>query len=215
MKQRILIALLTVVLIGAGFAAGIWTERNACKVPKPPAVLGEMSPSKTAAQATTRKNDPNPAELAAEIERLRPQIESFRERLSQIDYEMDQEIKGILNAEQATKFDDIVKYYADRRAKEAANWDRDTPLTLNEIVNLQQQPLYKMLGIVVVPLRMEWNTRDLNLTPEQTGQLREILVRRRQKFLDLVDASPPPSLMLSRLAPVARRLVTTAPEQAQ
>jgi hypothetical protein len=29
---------------------------------------------------------------------------------------------------------------------------------------------------------------------------------RREKFIELVDNAPPPSLMLSRLAPVAQRL---------
>ena len=39
-----------------------------------------------------------------------------------------------------------------------------------------------------------------------TEKLRDILRARRDKFIALVDASPPPSLTLNRLAPVAQRL---------
>ena len=41
---------------------------------------------------------------------------------------------------------------------------------------------------------------------EQKEKARGILVQRRDKFLALVDSSPPPSLTLSRLAPLAQRL---------
>jgi len=37
---------------------------------------------------------------------------------------------------------------------------------------------------------------------------------RREKFIELVDSAPPPSLMLSRLAPFAERLGTPAKPEA-
>lgn len=208
MKQRLLIAVLTVVVLGAGYGAGVWTERNSCKIPKPPQLLGELSPEKKAGAAPAKSPAPNPAHLASEIERLRPQVEHFRARMLEIDREMDQDILGILDPRQRETFQGIIKKYADLREKEDAALNAPTPLTSEEIIRLQQKPLYKMLAIVVVPMRLEWNTKDLNLTPEQQAQLRTILEQRRTKFLELVDSSPPPSLTLSQLAPIAQRLVS-------
>lgn len=207
MKQRFLIALLTIVVLGAGFGAGVWTERNSCKVPKPPALLGEFSPTMKSAAASAPAPASKAAELAAEIERLRPEIEKFRQRLQEIDREMDREIETILRPDQQAKFQAIVKKHADLRAKEDAAGLLSTPLTAEEITALQQKPLYKMLAIVVVPMRLEWNTKDLDLDEVQREQLRGFLKARREKFIALVDSSPPPSLTLSRLAPVAQRLL--------
>ncbi|HYD85218.1 MAG TPA: hypothetical protein VEA63_14230 [Opitutus sp.] len=210
MKQRFLIALLTIAVLGAGFFAGVWTERNACKVPKPPALLGELSAPQSNLSPTPAAPKVNTAELAAEIEKLRPEIEKFRLRMLEIDREMDRDIDAILRPDQSEKFQAIVKYYADLRAKEAAAGTLSTPLTPEEITKLQQKPLYKMLSIVVVPMRLEWNTRDLNLDERQREQLRELLKQRRDKFLALVDSSPPPSLTLSQLVPLAQRLVDSS-----
>lgn len=212
MKQRILIALLTVLVLGAGFGAGMWSERNRCKIPRPPRLLGELA-AKPAPAASKKQEAPDPAALAAEIERLRPQIEHFRERMLEIDREMDGEILDILDPAQRETFQAIVTKYANLREKEDAALRSSVPLTAQEIVELQQKPLYKMMAIVVVPMRLEWNTKDLSLTPEQQVQLRRILEKRRVKFLELVDSSPPPSLRLSQLVPAAQRLVPGKTEQ--
>jgi hypothetical protein len=211
MKQRVLIALLTVVVLGAGYLAGIWTERHSCKVPKPPQLLGELSTAKPApANSLESTPAPDTAKLVAQIEQLKPEIEKFRVRMNQIDRELDRDIETILRPDQLEVFRGIVKKYADLRAQEAAANSLTTPLTPEEIVKLQQKPLYKMLAIVVVPMRLEWNVKDLQLDDAQKEQLREILKKRREKFLALVDSSPPPSLTLSRLAPMAQRLIETS-----
>ncbi len=208
MKQRILIALLTVFVLGAGYGAGVWTERHSCKVPAPPPrLLSELSSSKQAAATPAATPAPNAAQLAAEIARLRPQIDEFRARMEAMDREMDTEINAILRPDQQELFQKLIKRYADLRVKEdEAVSSGPGPLTADEITQLKQKPLYKMLAIVVVPMRVEWNTHDLNLDQTQQEQLTKILRSRRDKFLALVDSSPPPSLQLSRLAPVAQRL---------
>lgn len=217
MKQRVAIALLTVLLIGAGYFAGVWTERHRCKVPPPPApLLGELSPqpktqpAPAATPATT--TDPRAARLAAEIERLRPQIDEFRTKLDAIDLEMDRRIAAILRPEQQDLFQALVKRGEEQRARENEQKGLSTPLTADEIRELQQRPLHRLLSIVVVPIRLEWNTKQLKLDAGQREQLAEILRWRREKFIELVDVSPPPSLTLSKLAPLAQRLVHPAAE---
>lgn len=218
MKQRLLIAGWTIVILGAGYFAGVWTERHSCKVPPPPQqLLGELSDKK--AVAVAKQNAPAPASnaarLANEIAKLAPEIENFRRRMEEIDREMDQEIAQILRPDQMKSFQTLIDKGVANRAKESAEATKATPLTAQEIAEIQQRPLYKMLGIVVVPLRLDWNTRDLSLDEPQREQLRQILLRRREKFLALVDSSPPPSLTLSRLAPMAQRLVDSSKAEAQ
>jgi hypothetical protein len=49
-------------------------------------------------------------------------------------------------------------------------------------------------------------TSELKLDEAQRGKVNDLLHVRREKFIELVDNSPPLSLMLSRLAPIAQRL---------
>lgn len=215
MKQRIALALLTVVIVTAGFFVGRWTERNGCRVPPPPsALLSELS-SKDAKPAASTTASPNAeaAKLAAEIERLHPQIEQFRARLEQIEQELNEGIEAMLNEEQKAKFAELVQRGAQARAQETAQSEITAPLTPDEIRDLQQRSLHKLLGIVVIGFRLEWNTKQLNLDDAQKRRLEELLKIRREKFIQLVDSSPPPSMKLSRLAPLARRLVN--PEATQ
>lgn len=208
MKQRLLIALLTIVVFGAGYFGGVWTERHSCKVPPPPPrLLSELSSGQTNSTASKRPAPaPNVTELSSQIEKLRPQIDAFRARMEEIDREMDRDIDVILTPEQHQTFQGMIRYYADVKAKEDADLTRPVPLTPEEITQLQQKPLYKMLAIVVVPMRLEWNARELKLDEPQREKLRQVLESRRTKFLALVDSMPPPTLGLSRLAAAAERL---------
>jgi hypothetical protein len=208
MKQRLLIAFLTIVVFGAGYFGGVWTERHSCKVPPPPPrLLSELSSKPNAGNVAKQPAPaPNVADLANQIAKLRPQIDAFRARMEEIDREMDQDIDTILTPQQHQTFQGMIRYYADVRAKEDADLTRPVPLTPQEITELQQKPLYKMLAIVVVPMRLEWNARELKLDEEQREKLRHVLEARRAKFLALVDSLPPPTLGLSRLAAAAERL---------
>jgi hypothetical protein len=48
--------------------------------------------------------------------------------------------------------------------------------------------------------------KELKLDAEQQTKARELLKQRREKFLAIVDSTPPPSILLSRLAPAVQRL---------
>jgi hypothetical protein len=55
---------------------------------------------------------------------------------------------------------------------------------------------------VIVPSTLDRLTDELHLTDDQRTRVHQLLLERREKFLALVDASPPPSLRLSRIAPL-------------
>ena len=99
MKSRVLIALLTVAVFGAGYFGRVLVERYRCPVPPPPTLLGEMSTAKKANATASPDHLPDAAKLAAEIERLRPEIEAFRTRMEEIDDETDRDVVALLRPE--------------------------------------------------------------------------------------------------------------------
>jgi hypothetical protein len=174
--------------------------------------MGEFSakhasaPGKTSTPASTR-SPLNRAQLAAEIERLRPQIDGYRQRLEALDVEFDRELIAHLSPEQAVTYTAAQKRRADRSAKGAAQAAaKHDPLTDDEIEQLRQRSLFGVLWMIAPTMKQDSLIKDLKLTDAQQLKTRELLRDRREKFLAIVDSTPPPSIMLSRLAPAAQRL---------
>ena len=218
--QRLLIAVLTIVVFGAGYAARMWNEHES-PVPPPPASLGAefshaLTPPKAGEakdpQRATRDQPIDRAKLVSDIEHVRPQVESYRKQLEAIDAEYNQGLIAILTAEQRGKYADQQKKFADRRAKgEARDAANALPLSDEQIYRLQyQRPLYSVLNYLATTPRLEGMTRDLMLASDQQDKLRDLLRVRRDKFIVLVDSSPPPTITLQRLVPVIQKL---APEK--
>jgi hypothetical protein len=61
-------------------------------------------------------------------------------------------------------------------------------------------------------MTLERMSMDLKLDDAQRAKVKDFLRVRREKFIELVDSVPPPSLLLSRLAPVAQRLGSPPPK---
>lgn len=57
--------------------------------------------------------------------------------------------------------------------------------------------------------------KDLKLDAEQQIKARELLKQRREKFLAIVDSTPPPSILLSRLAPAVQRIAADPAKDTQ
>jgi hypothetical protein len=205
MQRRLLIALLTVLVFGAGYFARVWVERE---VPLPPPLTpgGEFTPSPSAepsAQAPVVYHLPTREQLTKEIDRLRPQIDLFRTRLHHIDSEFDRDLLAILTPEQRAEFT-----ARERRRREDPRQvhSKGPELTDEQVAMLYHQPLYAALDHISLTLKLDELNKDLDFTPEQRRQVHALLLRRREEFLALVDTVPPPSLILSRLASVAQRL---------
>ena len=206
MKARILIALLTVAVFAAGYGARVWADHHACKVPPAPKLLGELSGQTNATTTTPPEPLPKPAKIAAELQRLGPEIDKFEASMKAIDDELDAGVLALLRPDQKPLWDKMIAHRAVYRAEEEAGIPADGLLTPEQIMNLQQRPLYKLLAVVVVPLKLEWLVHDLNLDDQQREGARKLLLVRREKFLALLDSSPPPTLRLSRLMPLAERI---------
>ena len=219
MMSRLVIAALTCLGFGAGFLARMWTE-CARAVPPPPAVLGsEFHRSEPTADGAGQKpgsrsrgdRTVDRADLIADIEKSRPQIEAYRKRMGEIDAEFDRELVTLLNSDQRQRYEAQQKRYAERRLNRQAREAADPrPLSDEQILRLQQIPLFSALWTITVTSRLERLNRDLKLDESQMESVRRLLLSRRGKFIDLVDSAPPPTITLSLLASRAQKLAEPA-----
>jgi len=208
MKQRFFVAVTTVLVFMAGLAAGIWIERHR-PLPPPPLPLGiEFSHGPEGSHLAWHERPLSRAELIARVQAIRPQLEAYQARMKEIDDAFDRGIDSILTPEQRTHRVENLK-----RRDTMRGWPKEEgpPLTDAEIVNLlRDRPARTILWDVVIPFRLDFLTREYHLDDAQREKVRVLLTERREKILELVDRSPPPSVMLSRLAPLMQRLTAPA-----
>ena len=201
MRDRILAAVLTLAVFAAGFGAGLWAERHRPIPPPPGAYMGEFG----ARQGNAPKAQPvNRAELSEQIARLKPDMDTFRSRIADIRSQFDRDIEGLLTPQQKETYQERFKSRRDLPLPEVGTGD--SLLSDEQIEALLQRPFRSLAFFVVLPMTLERMTNELKLDESQREKVRDLLRVRREKFIELVDAAPPPSLMLSRLAPLAQRL---------
>jgi hypothetical protein len=207
MKQRLLIALFTILGFAVGFGARVLTERQPVCLPAPGAEFAR--PQQTAVgTAGTVVSESEREKFFAEIEKMRPKIEAYRNRVGEIYWGFDQDFGTILNPEQRARWDEHLKKGADSRAaRQAREVGQPGPLTDEQVEQLRREPLWNALGLIAVEWRIQRLTDEYHLTPEQQAKTRDFLEFRRQQFLQLLDSSEPPSLGYSELASRAQKLL--------
>jgi hypothetical protein len=147
------------------------------------------------------------AKLVAEIQKLRPQIEAFSAQMQEIDGEFDREFALLLTPAQRERYLANQKRWAERDAKRVAKRE---PLSDEDIQREQDRSTTLVYFKVTVTPRLEMLTREYKLDEVQQGATRALLVLRRNKFMALFDATPHPSVRLSRLAPLIERVAAPA-----
>ena len=206
MTQRVFVALLTVLIFGAGYAARLLTEPRQMVPPAPAALAKEYV--RTESPAADKKNDRqlDRAKLLAEIQQLRPQIEAFSGQVQEIEAEFDREFLQLLKSDQREKFVANQKKWAERNAKRLAKRE---PLSDEDIQREKERPMTWIYWQVTVTPRLETITKEYNLDATQQNSARALLTLRRNKFISLYDATTHPSIRLSRLAPLLERVAAT------
>jgi hypothetical protein len=202
MRDRLFAVLLTLVVFATGWFAGHWSERHR-PFPRPPGrFMGEFD----GRQAPNGKPPAiNRAELAEQIDKLKPDMDAFRARITEIYAEFDRDILPILTPPQREAYERVFRAHRTQVA-DGDHPDDPTPLSDEQIAQLMQRPFRSLAYFVVIPMTLERMTNELKLDEGQRGKVKDLLRVRREKFIELVDSAPPPSLMLSRLAPLAQRL---------
>lgn len=206
MTQRIFVAVLTVVVFLAGYAARVWTEPRASVPPAPDVLSKEYARPETSAAGKKNEKQLDRAKLLAEIEKLRPTIEGFSGQVQEIEAEFDREFLQILNPEQREKYLINQKKRAEDKAKSLA---RREPLSDEDIQREKDRPMTFIYWQVTVTPRLEQLTKAYNLDAAQQNATRALLAMRRNKFIALYDATQHPSIRLSRLAPLIERVAAS------
>jgi hypothetical protein len=203
MKDRVLAVLVTLVVFATGFLAGLWAERHRPFPAPPGAFMGEFGARPGQAAHTTPPV--NRAQLLEQIERLRPEMDTFRAHITDIYNQFDRDIDPILTPEQKPIYETKFRSHRGIGAPSDVGGG-DAPLSDEQIEQLMQRPFRTLAYFVVLPMTLERMTTELKLDDGQRDKVKDLLRVRREKFIELVDSAPPPSLMLSRLAPLAQRL---------
>jgi hypothetical protein len=205
MTRLLVIVFMTALGFAAGYGVRIWTECHP-GLPGPPVpFLGEFWRSRTEPPGGRPINR---AELIAHIQGIRQQLDAFQARKDEIDAQFDRDFDAVLNAEQRAKHADAAKH---RHAPHSPA-DDNKPISEDRLVYLlREQPGRNMIGDVVIPWRLDSLTRDYKLDDGQRDKVRVLLRVRREAFFELVDSSPPPSVILYRLAPLVERIAQPHP----
>jgi hypothetical protein len=215
-KQRLPIVVFTAAVFGAGYGAHRWIASEP-GVPPPPTTIGsEFTHGPGASTGTTAANTANGAKagarkegdqpfdrtkLLSEIQKFSEQIKTYQKRLEELDAEFYRALDPLLTEPQRAKFVAMQKRWAERRAKGMAAIAAETaPLSDEQIFRLQRNPLMSVLSSVSLTMRYDSYNKELKFDEAQATKVRDLLRVRRDKFLDLIDSTPPPSITLSQLA---------------
>lgn len=208
MRQRLLIALFTILGFAVGFAARVLTERRPVCLPAPGTEFARPQNTASGTATPTGVTEAERERFAAEIEKTRPKIEAYRKRVGEIYWGFDHDFGALLDPQQRARWDDHLKKGADSRAeRQTRETTQPGPLTDQQIEQLRREPLWNALGLIAVQWRMQKLTEEYHLTPEQQAKTRDLLESRRQQFLQLLDSSEPPSLSYSELASRAQKIL--------
>jgi Spy/CpxP family protein refolding chaperone len=206
MKQRLIVALFTIVVFCAGYYAGVWSDQKRPLPPPPASVGGEFVRARQTETQLWRDRPINRAELIKEVESLKPQLDEFRSRLAGFDAEFWRDFGQLLTPEQRSMYEQHSKKKGQSGPSESG-----PPLTDDELENLRYElPAHDLLTYVVVGIRLDSLTQVYRLDDAQREKVRSLLKDRRDKVIALIDSSPSPSVSLLRLAPVVQRLASPA-----
>jgi hypothetical protein len=206
MKQRLVVAVFTIIVFCAGYFAGVWREQKR-PLPPPPGPAGaEFTRPRQPDSSTPWRDRPiNRADLVKQIESLKPQLDDFRSRMTVIESGFSHDFDQLLTPEQRARHEE--------RAKRRPSGPKESgpPLTDDEVGSLRfEQPAHTLLTEVVIAIRLDGLTRDYRLDDAQREKVRALLKERRDKVIALIDSSPSPTVSLIRLAPYVQRLAQPA-----
>src|SRR5581483_7735615 len=154
------------------------------------------------------------SKINAEIERMKPDIDAFRQKLDILNEVFRRDFEAILRPDQREQYEKMHQRYLEGlKARRAASPLPTVQTTSAGSATLTlpffNEPVEGMTSIVVVPLAVDHLTDQLKLDDQQKAVLRQLLLQRREKFLALIDATPPPSIRLNRLAPIINKFAGT------
>ncbi len=194
MKKVLLTVLATSCIFAAGVFAGMWIQKTQ-PLPAPPiGFLGEIRDvpfSRSMSGGSYHPSTDAMPQLAADIEKLKPDILAFKNKLEPIKSEFREQLDALLTDDQREKLKALNERIASTTSTDSTAGSARTPDGLDSL-----------LPIVIVPGTLDRLSAELRLDGGQKAAVQALLLKRRTRFLELVDTSPPPSLQLRRIAPL-------------
>lgn len=179
-------------LIGfvVGIGAGVWINRTPSIPPPPAAILDELKDAPIGA-----KNPPPAPDAQREetFRQIRAEMEDFRKKVDDIKKSLRAQMEPILTPEQRER----MNRWRERPGSPPPPPKAAPPGGRHNF----WEGFESAMTIMMVPFSLERMSESLNLTPEQKVTVRKLLLERREKFLELVDTTPPPSFKVLKLAP--------------
>jgi hypothetical protein len=202
MNKGFVIALATLIGFAAGTFAGSWMQRTLPVPPPPTGLMGEVRDMPLNSTASANPNAPRPSGKPLPEEALRQmkaEIDAFKKKVDPIKVEFRTQLEAVLTPVQVER----LKAMTERPPQPASSTkSKDKPDPANDWRYRIYDGLDSTITLVVIPFTLARLTEELGLTPEQRGTVHRLLIQRREKFIALVDSTPPPSFELCKIAPV-------------
>jgi len=206
LSRFIWVVCVTALVFAAGYEAGRWRELNRPLPPPPGPLMAEFSEHRYGPQRPP-PTQINRADFMAEVARLNPQIEQFRKQMDGIYDQFERELDPLLTPEQRLLHAPRLKRRAEFRSANE-KW----PLNDEQLLRIMQWANAGMFRVITLQMGLGDLDREVKLEPSQREPVLALLRLRRDRFLALIDRTPPPSLALIHLAPYAQRLAAPGAE---
>jgi len=205
MNKKLPYVLTTLIGFIAGIFAGTWVMRTP-PIPAPPAsVLEEVRDAPIGPNTPAPATDITPGSQEA-YARIRAEMDDFRKKVDAIKTSLRDQMDPLLTNEQR----DIVKHLRERPAPPPEPASSAQNLPVRPTARNFYEGFDSTITIIMVPYSIERLDANLHFTPAQKAAVRKLLIERRTKFLALVDATPPPSFQLIKLAPPEAQIPAAA-----
>jgi hypothetical protein len=200
MNKGFVIALATLIGFAVGTFAGSWMQRNQPVPPPPTTVLGELRDVPLNA-APENPDAPKPSGMPLPDEAIRQmkiEIDAFKKKIEPIKIEFRTQLEALLTPVQRER----LKAMSERPAPPPPN-SKEKPDPAKDWRYRIYDGMDSTITLVVIPFTLARLTEELGLSYAQREAVHQLLIQRREKFLALVDSTPPPSFNLGKLAPHA------------
>ena len=210
MKTGFVIALATLIGFAAGMFASSWMKNHQPLPPPPAGILSEVRDVPLANAATPARFVPAPPVSAPRpeaLQQIKADIEAFKKKMEPVKTEFREQLEALLTPAQRER----LKAMSERPATPArppaqVASGKETPATPPKAPAPPRSRSYdgmdSTITLVLIPFTLARFTEELGLDESQQAAVHQLLTRRRAKFLELVDSTPPPSINVGKVVPV-------------
>lgn len=180
MKNNIVIILITLAVFVGGLVMGIITQQHkkgSFQFPVPP--MSEFANGH--GQPDFLHTGHDRPDMEEHVKQVRAEIDAFAGKMDAIHEDFRKKVNTILKQEQKEKWNVLI----DRRKN-----NKHFPMPMEP----HRRGDMNFIGVIIYKPALERISADLNLDSAQKQQVEKFLRERREKTIELIDNTPPPSI---------------------